>query len=133
MTYTPYVMSPNPNITGIAQSLTRTTLSLNQGPTGAINVGPDPGIDWGEAQITAYEAEQETWGSTGRRFRVPNRIITIPLLLGGNGAAASAGDARQELHEKVALIQREGGWFKRQRRGRRRDVRGCRERNSDGA
>jgi predicted transcriptional regulator len=36
------------------------------------------GIDWGDAAIEAYMADAER-GSTVVDFRIPNRIVTIPL------------------------------------------------------
>lgn len=85
----------------------RTALSLN---SGAIKVGDD-GPDWGDAQVEAYMAEQSR-GSLPVDYRIPNRTITIPLLLGASGSAGYR-NARKQLHSKVALIQQEGGWLKR--------------------
>ena len=85
----------------------RTELQLN---IGAINIGPD-GPDWGDAAIEAYMAEAAI-GQIPVDFRLPNRIITIPLLLGADGPENFA-TARSQLMAKVGLFQREGGWIKR--------------------
>jgi hypothetical protein len=85
----------------------RVELALN---TGAINVGPE-GPDWGDAQIEQYLAEAAR-GQVPVDFRIPNRIITIPLLLGADGPDDFAA-ARRQLQAKVALFQHRGGWIKR--------------------
>lgn len=91
----------------------RAELNLNTGP---ISV---EGIDWGDAQVQAYMADQQRWGSAPVSYRVPNRIVTIQLLLGAeaNGTVASEEEVRAKLQQKVALFQREGGVLKRQREG----------------
>lgn len=93
----------------------RTPLSLN---TGAIKIKQD-GINWGQAQITAFKAQQQRWGESVLGFRVPNRIVELPLGLGMQigGTIASEEEARSKLQQKVALIQRENGVLKRQREG----------------
>lgn len=88
-------------------AVNRTALSLN---TGAINVTQD-GIDWGDAEIEAYMADAKL-GQIPIDFRVPNRVVRIPLLLGADGAAGFQ-LARSQLKAKVALFQREGGWISR--------------------
>lgn len=85
----------------------RVELNLN---SGAIRVGED-GIDWGDAAIEQYLAEQER-GQLPVDFRIPNRQITIPLILGADGASGYY-DAKKQLQSKVALIQSEGGWLSR--------------------
>jgi hypothetical protein len=85
----------------------RTELNLN---SGSLRVGPD-GIDWGEAALQAFMA-QASRGELPVDFRLPNRQIKIPLLLGADGKAGFAA-ARRNLQAKVALFQREGGWLKR--------------------
>lgn len=85
----------------------RAELHLNTGP---INVNTD-GIDWGDAQIEQYLAEASV-GQLPVDFRVPNRIITIPLLIGAAGPASFPA-AKAQLQAKVALFQREGGWIRR--------------------
>jgi hypothetical protein len=76
----------------------------------AIVVDSD-GIDWGDAAVDQYLADLRL-GQIPIDYRVPNRTITIPLLVGASGAGdyAAAWDA---LRTKVALIQRSGGWIKR--------------------
>ena len=74
-------------------------------------VGAAAGVDWGDAEITAYMAEGQR-GSTPVDYRVPNRTITIPLVVKARGSVTFA-QARERLQAKVALIQAEGGWLKR--------------------
>jgi hypothetical protein len=90
----------------------RVELNLN---TSAIRV-QQAGIDWGEAKIAPYLAEQQ-YGEYPVSFRVPNRIVTIPLGLGMGVNEGEAGEekARAELQEKVGTLQREGGVLLRQR------------------
>lgn len=72
------------------------------------------GIDWGESEMQAYEAEQQVWGSTVIDGRWPNRMVTIPLLAGADDSDQSEFEtALTQLRQKVALFQREGGWLKR--------------------
>lgn len=88
----------------------RTALNLNSGP---IRVGPaSTGIDFGQAQITAYEAELQKYGSTVVDYRIPNRLVTIPLMLGADYSGTYQ-TALGQLREKVALLEREGGWLGR--------------------
>lgn len=70
------------------------------------------GVDPGDAQIQAYMAEQGSVGSTVVDSRVPNRIIKIPLSLRAVGSTTFA-TIRTNLQQKVALMQREGGWVGR--------------------
>lgn len=69
------------------------------------------GIDWGDAEIAAYMADQAR-GASPVDFRVPNRTVTIPLVLKGVGGTSFA-TARTTVQAKAALFQREGGWLKR--------------------
>lgn len=85
----------------------RVELHLNYG---AIRVGPE-GPDFGDAQIEQYLAEAAR-GQVPVDYRIPNRTITIPLLLGASGSAGFT-SARRQLQAKVARIQDEGGWLKR--------------------
>jgi hypothetical protein len=85
----------------------RVELAINTGP---IRVAAE-GIDWGDAQIEAYLAEGAL-GQVPVDFRVPNRTITIPLILGANGSSGFA-VARAQLNRKVARFQQEGGWLRR--------------------
>lgn len=87
--------------------VTRTELHLNLGP---IVVAPE-GIDWGDAVIEQFQAEA-MMGQLPAGFRVPNRMITIPLILGAAGRASFA-SCKANLQAKVALLQREGGWIRR--------------------
>lgn len=86
----------------------RTEFPLN---TGAMRVG-EGGPDWGDAQISAYMAEAAR-GELPVDFRIPNRQIKIFLVVGANGPA-DFDTQRRYLQAKVGLIQREGGWLKRQ-------------------
>lgn len=93
-----------------AVATARTALSIN---AGAIAISQD-GIDWGQAAIDAYEAALQKWGSTVVDFRVPNRLVTINLLVGADNSGESGFyDAAMALRQKVALFQREGGWIQR--------------------
>lgn len=70
------------------------------------------GVDWGDAAIEAALADGE-WGSEAVGFRIPNREVVIPLRVqAGNGMSFT--QARTILQQKVALLQREGGFLKRQ-------------------
>jgi hypothetical protein len=82
---------------------------------GDLRVG-EGGPDWGQAAIVAAMAEAAR-GELPVDFRIPNRQITIPLLLGAAGGA-DFDTQRRYLQAKVALIQREGGWLKRQDPGK---------------
>src|SRR6185437_7128581 len=92
----------------------RTELKLNSGAIQTTNAG----VDFGEAAVAQYMSEQR-YGQTPVSYRVPNRTITIPLVVGAkaNGTVAEEEDARRELNEKVALLQRQGGVLLRQREG----------------
>ena len=91
----------------------RTALNLNSGNIQVSNAG----IDWGDAAIQQYLAEQR-WGQTPVSYRVPNRTPKIPLLLGKTGGTiAEEEKARLELQKKVSLLQRQGGVLLRQRAG----------------
>lgn len=68
-------------------------------------------VEWGDAAIEAYMAEQAR-GQTPVDFRVPNRIVTIPLRLRTLGST-SFDTIRSQIQAKAALMQREGGWLKR--------------------
>ncbi len=98
----------------------RTLLDLNSGSIQTIG-GEGHGIDWGESAVKTFLAEQQ-YGEAGTDFRVPNRIITIPLILLGNSrvpatAIAEQEAARRQLEQKVGTMQREGGVLQRQRAG----------------
>ena len=65
------------------------------------------GPNWGDAEITAYMADQQV-GSTAVDYRLPNRTITIPLMLRAVGATSFA-TIRSNIEQKVGLFQRQGG------------------------
>jgi hypothetical protein len=73
-------------------------------------VGPD-GPDYGDAAIEAYMAESAR-GQTPVDFRVPNRTVTVPLVLHDHDGTTLA-EARSSVQAKVALFQSEGGWVTR--------------------
>jgi hypothetical protein len=75
-------------------------------------VDADPGVDWGDAQITAYMADQAV-GSSPVDYRLPNRQIKIPLNLRAVGST-SFSTVRTSLQSKAALFQRAGGQIMRQ-------------------
>lgn len=74
-----------------------------------IRVLPE-GIDWGTAEIEAYMAQQQM-GESVIDYRLPNRIIKIPLILGATGDFDAA---RLAIQAKVSRINEEGGWLKRE-------------------
>lgn len=106
-----------------AVATSRVELDLNSWETDA---GPiainQTGIDWGQAQIDAFLADQ-VWGSSPVDYRVPNRSVTIPLFLGTGDylfkadQLAAEETARAQLQQKVARLQAEGGCLLRQRDG----------------
>lgn len=69
------------------------------------------GLDWGDAEFTAILAEASR-GDLLVGGRLPNRTITIPLVLRGLDAVAFT-TIRAYLQQKVGLFQREGGWVGR--------------------
>jgi hypothetical protein len=73
-------------------------------------VGED-GPDWGQAEVDAYMAEAAS-GQVPVDFRVPNRIVTVPLLL-RRVPGMTYDEARTAVQAKVALFQHEGGWLSR--------------------
>lgn len=72
---------------------------------------PD-GPDWGTAEIAAYMAQQQR-GEAPVDYRVPNRVVTIPLILKDQPGGLTFSDIRESLQSKVSRIQQEGGWLKR--------------------
>ena len=96
----------------------RTSLNLNDtSSTGAIRVD-QAGINWGDAVIQAYMSDAVI-GSGVVDYRIPNRMVSLPLFLGastGNRTTDTALflQARSNLQRKVALLQREGGILLRQ-------------------
>lgn len=104
-----------------AVAVNRVELDLNSWETdgGPIAISK---IDWGDAAITAFLADQ-VYGSSVVDFTVPNRTITIDLFLGTGDYPSEADQlaaeeaARAQLQQKVARFQAEGGWLLRQRDG----------------
>lgn len=96
----------------------RAMLDLN---SGAIRVGGQPGtsIDWGTAAINSYLAQAGQYGQGQVDWDIPNRTVTIPLLLGADDGVGGVSEeqARERLQQKVGLLQREGGVLLRQRAG----------------
>lgn len=70
------------------------------------------GVDYGDAAIAAAMADQ-TFGSNPVDYRIPNRMIKIPLTLRTVGGT-SFSTIRTNIQQKVALFQREGGSIMRQ-------------------
>jgi hypothetical protein len=91
----------------------RTPLNLN---SGLIAVDGSKGINWGTAEIHAWLAEAK-YGESQASFRVPNRVVEIPLMLGGTFPCSEAEEeeARAQLQQKIGLLQRAGGTLLRQR------------------
>jgi hypothetical protein len=83
----------------------RTELNLN---AGAIRVDEE-GIDWGNAEIEAFMAQQQ-FGEAIIDYRLPNRVISMPMILGAVGDFTLA---RRALQAKVSRINEEGGSLKR--------------------
>jgi hypothetical protein len=99
----------------LAAAAGRTMLDLNTGPIRVAGRQSGTGIDWGDAAIQAYTADQ-VYGTTPVDYRVPNRVVKIPLVLGMD-ESGSEETVRSQLQEKVALLQTESGWLLRQRSG----------------
>jgi hypothetical protein len=94
----------------------RTPIYLNRAPF-AIG-GEARGVNWGTAEAKQYEAETR-YGQVPADWRLPNRVIEIPLLLGAGRETSEQEEeeARRTLSERVGLLQREGGVLLRQRQG----------------
>lgn len=91
----------------------RTELELYTGP---LTVRAD-GIDWGDTEVEQYMAQAE-YGDSSVDFRIPNRTITLPLVMQtttGVGATTMI-QAMANLQSKVARLATEGGSFKRTRK-----------------
>lgn len=95
------VLDPSEVATG------RTELNLH---SGAYQIADD-GPDWGDAEVAASLAERR-FGSVPVGYRLPNRIVTIPLILRASGGT-TFNAAQMALQQKVARLQDEGGWLKR--------------------
>ena len=72
----------------------------------------EAGPDWGDHQIEQYLAEAQ-FGQNPVDYRVPNRTVTIPLILLKSDALTFE-QIRAKIQQKAALFQREGGWLMRQ-------------------
>jgi hypothetical protein len=70
------------------------------------------GPNWGDADIAAYMSDM-TIGSSPVTYRIPNRQISIPLILRDIGSTTFK-QIRALLQQKVGLFQREQGWIMRQ-------------------
>lgn len=70
----------------------------------------EAGPDWGDAAIEQFLADVER-GQLPIDYRVPNRTVTIPLILTERDEDYDT--LRTTLQQKVALWQRQGGWIKR--------------------
>jgi hypothetical protein len=68
------------------------------------------GPDFGDAAIEQYLADAQI-GQIPVDFKLPNRTITIPLLLTNRGMTFE--QLRSSFQQKTGLLQREGGWIKR--------------------
>lgn len=87
----------------------RTELALHPAdgsPSAPIMIRTE-GPDWGDAEVTPYDADGR-YGSVPVAYRQANRVVTVPLLVQDLGTPA------RQLQQKVALLQREGGWLKRE-------------------
>lgn len=91
----------------------RTMLDLNDGPITCKSV------DWGDAEVTAYQTQEGQYGNSVADFVLPNRTITFTLGLGMDDGinGVTEEEARARLQQKVGLLQREGGQMLRQRAG----------------
>lgn len=69
------------------------------------------GIDWGDAAMQSYAAQQAV-GSSPVDYVIPNRQITIPLRIKTIGAT-TFDTTRTAIQSKVGLWQGQGGWLKR--------------------
>jgi len=89
---------------------THSQLDLNSGP---IRVD-QAGIDWGDAAITAFMAEQGRIGASPVDYLIPNRTIVIPLAVFTDELSGVTYDqAKRMLTAKIGRIQAEGGVLKR--------------------
>lgn len=84
----------------------RTEINLHFDATQVRESGPD----WGQFEPDMFMVEG-AYGSIPIDDRLPNRVISIPLVLGATGDFDAA---RIALQAEVARIREEGGWFKRE-------------------
>jgi hypothetical protein len=69
------------------------------------------GIDWGSAEIEPYRTSMSV-GEGVIDYRLPNRNITVPLVIKDVGGTSFA-TVRSLIQAKAALFQRNGGYLKR--------------------
>ncbi len=101
-----YAWTGTPHASSSTVTVDRTQLDITE-------VIANDGIDWGDAEIAAFLAEQ-TLGDVAIGYRTPNRTVRVPLRL--KATASNTFDQwRQKIQAKAALIQREGGWLRRER------------------
>lgn len=72
----------------------------------------DEGINWGDATIQTYMAEQRR-GEVPVDYRVPNREVSGGLKFTKTVSGTTTSAARTAIQAKLSLFQREGGWIKR--------------------
>ena len=85
----------------------RTELNINSGAIRIASEGPN----WGDAAIAAAISDRK-FGSVPVGYRIPNRIVTIPLIVRAV-TGTTFNQAQTKLQQKVARFQDEGGWLKR--------------------
>lgn len=73
----------------------------------------EAGPDFGDADVEQYLADAQI-GQIPVDSRLPNRTITIPLLLTARGLSLTFEQLRTRFQQKTGLFQRDGGWIKRQ-------------------
>jgi hypothetical protein len=87
------------------------TVSRNRGQVDLTGSIAAAGPDWGDAEISAYMSDQAV-GSSPVDYRIPNRMIKIPLILRDQAGVPFA-TVRRQVQQKVARFQQEGGWIGR--------------------
>ncbi|HTE59541.1 MAG TPA: hypothetical protein VK631_04275, partial [Solirubrobacteraceae bacterium] len=73
------------------------------------------GVDFGDSAIESYMAEAAL-GQIPVDYRLPNRVITIPLNLMERGNVSFEG-IRRSIQAKAAMFQQQGGWLMREVNG----------------
>jgi hypothetical protein len=71
------------------------------------------GPDWGDAALEQQLADAGRQGQTSIDYKLPNRVITIPLTLQDRGDGTFE-TIRTAIQQKVGLWRAEGGWIKRE-------------------
>lgn len=71
----------------------------------------EDGVDWGDAAIEAYMAEQRVGGAVVD-YTIPNRQASMPLVIKDQGGTTFAA-ARTAIQAKAGLWQQRGGRIKR--------------------